>query len=288
MQVFKFGGSILKDAGSIKKLGELLKSYEQEDLAIVVSAMGKTTNALEGVLDSYLSSDGLATEKFAAVKAYHQTVAADLFAEDDAIWVDLSDLLVEVEWILEDDVHDERPYLYDQIVCLGELLSSCIVAAYLNAEGLPVKWHDARGLLITDDHFTQAAVDLAASARRVADARAESEWLLTQGFIGGTIDNNSTTLGREGSDYSAALLTYFLDADALTLWKDVDGIYTGDPKLADPVERLEQLSYDEALAIIDAGAKVIHRKALHLLKEQKIPLRVRPFADWGDEGSLIG
>lgn len=287
MEVFKFGGSVLKDAASIKAVAELLHNYKEADLAIVVSAMGKTTNALEEVLDAYIASDGTAMEKFNQVKVDHKTIAADLFPQEHSIWVELSDLMVEVEWILEDTVHDERSYLYDQIVCVGELLSSRILAAYLLESDLPVTWHDARGLIITDENYTEAVVDMTASAPRVQHAKNAGGWMLTQGFIGGTTDNNSTTLGREGSDYSGALLAYFLDASALTLWKDVDGIYTGDPRSSDPVERLEELSYDEALAIIEGGAKVIHPKALHLLKENSIPLHVRPFSDHEDQGSVI-
>ena len=287
MQVFKFGGSVINDAASVRALAELLRGLAHEDLAIVVSAMGKTTNALEGVLESYLTADGLATEKFASVKGYHLEIARELFPETHPIWIELSDLLVEVEWILEDELHDEKSYLYDQIVCLGELLASRIVGAFLVDEGLPVKWYDVRGLLITDDSYTKALVNLEVSAKRCKEARSAGGWILTQGFIGGTVDNNSTTLGREGSDYSAALLAYFFAAQDVTLWKDVNGIYTGDPKLADPVERLEQLSYDEALAIVDDGAKVIHRDALTLLRGQKIPLYVRPFVDPTDQGSVI-
>lgn len=292
LQVFKFGGASIVDAASIRSLTNLLLKYRGRPLILVISALGKTTNALEQVLNCYLAGDvNEAIKAFVGVRDDHLQICRDLIREkNNPVWIDLNELLVEVEWLLEDDLHDSPSYLYDQIVCLGELISTRIIAAYMLQEGLDVRWADARGLLITDDSYSEAVPDLVESRERLNQFtwRRDQQWLIVQGFIGGTDDNNSTTLGREGSDYSAVLFAHLAGAQEVTLWKDVDGIYITDPKQDPKAERLEEMSFDEALAIVESGSKVIHPKALRLAKDEGMTIRVKSFLQPDGVGSIIG
>ncbi|MBX2815289.1 MAG: aspartate kinase [Saprospiraceae bacterium] len=290
-EVFKFGGASIADAPAIQHLGALLKVHQHKDLMVVVSALGKTTNALEEVVALFCAHQrSEAQDSFAQIKGQHFSLCNALFGDDAGIQATLNDLCVEAEWLLEDDLQDAFDYVYDQIVVLGELMSSRIFAHYLCSAGLSVTWIDARGIVITDETYRRAEIDLPASqAAYDSQCGLAKHWILTQGFIGGSPDNNSTTLGREGSDLSAVLFAVLSKANQVTLWKDVDGIFTKDPHQFGDAERIEDLSYDEALLIMESGAKVVHPEALRMAREYGISIRVRSFTDSDqDGGSVIG
>ena len=290
-KMFKFGGSSLKDAPAVRNVGEILKRYKHENLVIVVSAMGKTTNALEEVIYAHSRQDGRAAGLLEDIKQAHYRVAGELMPENKELLIALNDTFVEAHWVLEEPPHPNFDYMYDQIICVGELASSRIVHAFLNDIGLETAWIDAREVIITDDIHREGWVDWEETSRRMEEKVrplvSTSGFLLTQGFIGSTLDNATTTLGREGSDYTTAIFSYCLNGESMTIWKDVPGVLTGDPKLFDNVSKLDRLSYKEAIEMTYYGAKVIHPKTIKPLQNKSIPLFVKSFIDPDGEGTLI-
>ncbi|MDZ4749121.1 MAG: aspartate kinase [Saprospiraceae bacterium] len=289
IEIYKFGGASVKDATAIRNAAQILKSTSQRPLVVVISAMGKTTNALEELIRAHYNDPTLISGLVSKLKAYHEEVAFELLADEaTGLMADLHDLWVELNWILEEEPHPNYNYHYDQIIVFGELASTKIVSAYLAKEGITHQWLDARGIIKTDGEFREARIlwDLTQSAvdTIVRPSLDQSGMAVTQGFIGSTVYNESTTLGREGSDYTAAVLAYALDAESVTIWKDVPGIMTGDPKRFDKVARLEEISYQEAIEMTYYGAKVIHPKTIKPLQNKNIPMYVRPF----DNPSLHG
>ncbi|HZV68199.1 MAG TPA: aspartate kinase [Saprospiraceae bacterium] len=288
-EVFKFGGASVKDAEAIRNVGHILQLTQHRPLAVVISAMGKTTNALEAIIKAHYSDPDNLSMLVDQLKGYHEEVAKSLLnGNAQPLLNDLHDLWVELNWILEDDPHPDYNYHYDQIIVFGELASTKIVSAYLESQKIGHQWLDARSFIKTDSEYresriqwepTQAAID-----KIVVEALDKSGMVITQGFIGSTPYNESTTLGREGSDYTAAVLAYALDASSVTIWKDVPGIMTADPKRFEKVARLEEISYNEAIEMTYYGAKVIHPKTIKPLQNKDIPLFVRPF----DQPSLYG
>lgn len=291
MKVFKFGGASIKDAAAIQNVGKILESYKDEKILIVVSAMGKTTNALEKVLDAFTNQDGKAFELFEAVKAQHLSILNELFESGHEIYATVNDVFVEIEWVIEEPPQDDYDYLYDQIVSVGELVSSKIMVAYLNTLAIKTSWLDARDIIRTDNTYRDGKVDWDYTNQRakkvVAPILETSNFVLTQGFIGGTSENFTTTLGREGSDYSAAIFSYALDAVTMTIWKDVPGILTGDPRLFDNVSKIDRLSYKEAIEMTYYGAKVIHPKTIKPIQNKNIPLHVKSFQNPEGVGTTI-
>lgn len=295
LEVFKFGGASIKDAAAIRNVLHIVEQFPALPLVVVVSALGKTTNALEEVVTEYLNQDiPAATQKLQAVRDAHLEIAADLFGADQIptdLADSLNDLLVSVEWQLEDEPNPNPDYDYDQIVSLGELMSSHIVAAYFQREGRPTQWLDARDLILTDNIYREGWVQWAETQRRIQNqlpAHLEAgKIVLTQGFIGGTTENYTTTLGREGSDFTAAIFSYCLDAQCMSIWKDVPGVLTADPRKFDNVTKLDRLSYREAIEMTYYGAKVIHPKTIKPLQNKSIPLRVRSFLEPAGAGTLI-
>ena len=289
MEVFKFGGASVRDAEAIRNVGRILQLSSQRPLAVVISAMGKTTNALEDIIRTHYNQPDNLPAMVAKIKAYHEDIAAQLLpGKESSLMNDLHDLWVELNWILEETPHPDYNYHYDQIIVFGEIASTKIVSAYLEMEGIKHQWLDARSFIRTDSAYreariqwieTQAAVDSI-----VKPALTANGMIITQGFIGSTKYNESTTLGREGSDYTAAILAFALDASSVTIWKDVPGIMTGDPKRFEKVARLEEISYHEAIEMTYYGAKVIHPKTIKPLQNKSIPLFVRPF----DNPSMYG
>ena len=291
IKVFKFGGASLKDAAGIQNVGKILQRYKGEALVIVVSAMGKTTNALEKVVDSHYKQDGHAQEILNEIKKTHYALMESLFDADHPVFTLVNDQFVEVDWVIEDTPQDHYDYIYDQIVGVGELVSSTIVSAYLNKIGLTTQWQDARGLLRTDETWRESQIQWDITIEQVKSTilpLLENEcFVLTQGFIGSTSENATTTLGREGSDYSGAILSYCLDAEGMYIWKDVDGVLTADPRLFDNVEKLDRLSYREAIEMTYYGATVIHPKTIKPLQNKNIPLYVKSFIHPDGQGTLI-
>ncbi|MDT8878969.1 aspartate kinase [Halomonas saccharevitans] len=289
-QVFKFGGASIQDAEAIRHLGELLARFPERPLVVVVSAMGKTTNALEALLAAARGSDDADyRERLAALRRDHLATVEALFGEEaEPVARRVEALIDELDRRHRAHAHRERPFHYDQTVCFGELLSTTIVAAWLEEAGLASEWRDARELIVTDGDHQAANVDWAATAERVRGLDLDDGRLrVTQGFIGATPEGTATTLGREGSDYSAAILAHCLDAEAVTIWKDVPGLFNADPRRVDNAVQLERISYDEAIALAWHGATVIHPKTLAPLQQRAIPLTVRSFQDLEAPGSTI-
>ncbi len=291
MKVHKFGGASIRDAHSIRNLARVLDNPGQGVGLLVVSAMAKTTNALEEVVEAYFEERETCHKLLDRIKHEHFAIAYELGISGDSL-SSLNDLFVEIEWLLDDEPQDEYAYLYDQMVAVGELASTTIVHAYLQQIGRSASWMDIRGILITDDNYREAKVDWEKTKHRVEEYLVpilrDERLVITQGFIGGTIDNNTTTLGREGSDFSAAVLSALLNVTELTLWKDVAGVFTADPKVDPQATLLHQLSYGEAIEMTYYGAKILHPKTLKPLMNRDIPIRVRPFGDVQHRGSTIG
>jgi len=274
MQVFKFGGASVKDAESVKNSAHIISKYKVDALLVVVSAMGKTTNILEDVTKAYHQNTGEAFEILEKAKAFHYNILSGLFEDSNhPIFDEIANCFVEIEWILEEEPQDSFDYLFDQIVSTGEIVSSKILAAYLNHIGVKSQWLDARNYIMTDNTYTEAQVNW---EKTEAIIQAEipkilSEYIgVTQGFIGSTSENFTTTLGREGSDYSAAIFAACLNAEHVTIWKDVPGVLNADPKWFEKTELIPELSYTDAIELTYYGATVIHPKTIKLKLKLKL------------------
>lgn len=290
--VFKFGGASIRDVAGIQNVANILEKYAGDELAVVISASGKTTNHLEEVMEAYFKGTGELDSKLAVVKNHHKTLMDGLFQSGDPIYEETDAIYREIDWIYEARRSDDYDFLYDQLVSLGELLSTRIVAAYLNRKGIPTHWADARKIIITDDTYRESQInweDTIAEVRSsVQPLLSQGKIVLTQGFIGSTKDGQTTTLGREGSDFTAAIISYCLDAEKMIIWKDVEGVLTADPRMFKNVQKLSWLSYKEAIEMTYYGASVIHPKTIKPLQNKNIPLYVRSFIDPDAEGTYIG
>lgn len=291
MKVFKFGGASVKDAAGVKNLQHILDLYTGEQLVVVISAIGKTTNHMEKLLDAYLADSETVWTLFDELKQKHYTIAQELTADAKVITDKLDEQLNALANILSTRHSDQYDYEYDRIVCYGELLSTTLISTYLNMVGKKNQWIDARTIIRTDSTYREAKVDWDASegSIQVAIARCmmNNPIAITQGFIGGNLLNLSTTLGREGSDYSAAIIAYSLNAESVTIWKDVPGLLNADPKYYADAVKLDHIPYDEAIELSYYGASIIHPKTLKPLQNKAIPLYVKSFCDPEAEGSLI-
>jgi aspartate kinase len=290
-QVYKFGGASVKDAQGVRNLGDILRKYAPKNLLVVVSAMGKTTNALEELNEAYMAGDSRTTALFEAIKTYHWSIVTDLFPDTKhPIYDDLANTFVEIDWILEETPHPDADFNYDQLVSIGEVLSTKIVAHFVQLLSIPCKWVDARNYIQTDNGYREGQVDWEKTTQLISQnlpAILANEIAITQGFIGSTSENFTTTLGREGSDYSAAIFAFGLKAESLTIWKDVPGVLNADPKLFSDTQKYEQLSYAEALEMTYYGATVIHPKTIKPLQNAGISLLVKPFYAPEEAGTLI-
>jgi aspartate kinase len=293
MKVFKFGGASINSVERIKNTGDIIASYRGEKLLIIISAMGKTTNALEKVAEAFF--DGRkddALQLFAQVKDAHLNTLKYLItlnwqkAENQ-----FKDFFTEVEWLLHDKPVRGYDYYYDQIVCCGELLSTSLVSIYLNEMGIKNKWIDVRDIVRTDNNFRDAYIDWKFTNERVKTEIeplfADTDIVITQGFIGATDENESTTLGREGSDFSAAIFANLLNAENQTIWKDVESVMNADPKEFKDAVNIEELSYREVVEMAYYGAQVIHPKTIKPLQNKNIPLHVRCFLKPELTGTII-
>jgi aspartate kinase len=288
MKVFKFGGASVKDAAGIRNLASIV-SEEQDNLVVVVSAFGKTTNSLENVLKAWLKGDNtyilLLEELFRA----HQTVVEELFSDKTKAAGKTDISFGRLREYLSTAKTEGYDFDYDQVVSYGELWSSIIIAEYLKTIMPGTEWVDIRGNLLTDDRFRDANILWSESTKRIKTIFdfERHRIYVTQGFIGGTAAGQSTTLGREGSDYTAAILANILDAERVVVWKDVPGILNADPKWLDDAQKLDEISYREAVEMTFSGAKVIHPKTIKPLHNKNIPLHVRSFLVPEEEGSVI-
>lgn len=290
MLVFKFGGASVKDAAGIINLTRVVKLYKDHQLLIVVSAMGKTTNGLEKLTQAYLQQADDIHEIFEEIKQYHYQIMAELFEPSASVFDEVANTFVEIDWMIEDEPHDDPDFTYDQIVSIGELVSTRIVAAYLNKEGLKTQWVDARSYVHTDNSYREGVVNWDKTRQDIQNGippLLQKGIVVTQGFIGGTSENFTTTLGREGSDYSASIFASSLGAESVTTWKDVPGILNADPKLFEATVKFDELSYTEAIEMTYYGASVIHPKTIKPLQNAKIPLLVKPFLHPEEPGTII-
>ncbi len=293
MKVFKFGGASINTVERIQNAGNILRSFKGEKILVIISAMGKTTNALEKVTDAFFEGrQADALKLFEQVKESHLHILKYLVTVN---WQEaenrLKDFFTEVEWLLHDKPVREYDYYYDQVVCCGELLSTSLVSDYLNEAGIKNKWIDVRDIVRTDDNFRDASINWNYTGQKVkTDIEplfADFDIIITQGFIGATDENESTTLGREGSDFSAAIFANILNAESQTIWKDVEGVMNADPKEFPEAQVLEELSYREVVEMAYYGAQVIHPKTIKPLENKNIPLHVRCFLKPELKGTII-
>ena len=291
MKVFKFGGASVKDAAGIKNVASIIQKYGEKDLVVVVSATGKTTNALEVVIKSYFDNTD-AKAAFDFVKKNHHSICMDLFGnEQHEVFDKLQNIYAEVDWQLEEHRKESYNYVYDQIVSQGELISSVILNAYLNEAGVKSNWLDVRDVMKTDDTYREAVVDWEKTQslmNSIVKPLITNSIAVTQGFIGCTSENCTTTLGREGSDYTAAIFANMLDAENQTIWKDVPGVMNGDPRVFDDAVFIDEISFNEAVEMTFYGATVIHPKTIKPLQNKNIPLLVKSFINPEGKGTVVG
>lgn len=292
MQVFKFGGASVKDADGVKNVAEVLKQFPNEKLCVVISAMGKTTNALERLTKAFFYKTENAEEILEEIKQAHYTICENLFTNPShPIYTDLENTFVELHWSIEDEPTHSYDFEYDQIVSIGEVVSTKIVSAYLNDIGITNKWMDARGLIQTDNTYREGKVDFelteALVKSQIEPQLISHGIIVTQGFIGGTSENFTTTLGREGSDYTASILAYCLNATNVTIWKDVPGVLNADPKWFTKTKKIDELTYQDAIELTYYGATVIHPKTIKPLQNKQIPLYVKSFLNPMESGTVI-
>lgn len=285
MKLFKFGGASVKDANGVRNVATVLNSQGTDACLLVVSAMGKTTNALENAISLYFNKGDYHTAVDAVAKN-HLDTARELFAGDAAILQELQAILIDLLDFLKKNKSPDYSYVYDQVVSTGELLSSKIVSEYLNSCGYSNKWLDAREFIKTDGLYREGTVNWETTVDNIRKLDKDENYV-TQGFIGSDNNNFTTTLGREGSDYSAAIFAYGLDADALTIWKDVPGVMTGDPRKFSEVQLLDTISYEEAIEMAYFGASVIHPKTLQPLQKKNIPFYVKSFLEPEQPGTKV-
>ena len=291
MQVFKFGGASVKDAASVKNVTSIIQQNQTSPLLVVISAMGKTTDRLQEIVNAYTRQEGDAFGLLDTLKAEHQALLRELFEVDiHPAYDDIANAFVEIEWILEEEPQDSYDYLYDQIVSLGEIISTKIIAFYGSQIGLNLHWLDARDYIFTDNRYREANVDWEKTEEKIIrdlPSLLQERIIVTQGFIGSTSENFTTTLGREGSDYSAAIFASCLQASNLTIWKDVPGVLNADPKWFEKTELIPELSYTDAIELTYYGATVIHPKTIKPLQNKDIALNVRSFIDPLAPGTII-
>lgn len=288
MKVFKFGGASVKDAESIKNVLKVLQHEGFENTLIVISAMGKMTNAFEEIIHSYCNKKDDLNEKIDFVRNYHFTIIDSLFKENKPnIIIEIEQFFGQLSGFLITNKETDYNFIYDQIIGFGELLSTKIVSIYLNEIGVLNNWIDVRNFIKTDETYRDAYINWEATKQNISKLNTDKLYI-TQGFLGSTLKGNTTSLGREGSDYSAAIFAYCLNAASLTIWKDVEGVLNADPRYFENAQLLQQISYGEAIEMAFYGASVIHPKTLKPLENKNIPLYVRSFYNLNSTGTIVG
>lgn len=288
MKVFKFGGASIKSANAIKNVAKILNSQDLSNCLLVISAMGKMTNAFEKITDAYFNNDQeKLTESIDFISNFHLKIINNLFAENHVIHQKITVLFGQLLRFLTQNKSRNYDYLYDQIVSYGELLSTTIVSDYLNEIKIYNNWVDVREIIITDAVFRDATVNWQETEKRIKTKIDFSKLTIVQGFIGGDLNGNTTTLGREGSDFTAGIFAYCLDAESLTIWKDVLGVLNADPREFKEVQLLEHISYEETIEMAFYGASVIHPKTIKPIQNKKIPLIVRSFKNLNSPGTKV-
>ena len=288
MKVFKFGGASIKSANAIKNVAKILNSQDVSNCLLVISAMGKMTNAFEKITDAYFNNDQeKLTESIDFTSNFHFKIINNLFAENHIIHQKITVLFGQLVRFLTQNKSKNYDYLYDQIVSYGELLSTTIVSDYLNEIKIYNNWVDVREIIITDTIFRDATVNWQETEKRIKTNINLSKLTIVQGFIGGDLNGNTTTLGREGSDFTAGIFAYCTDAESLTIWKDVLGVLNADPREFKEVQLLEHISYEETIEMAFYGASVIHPKTIKPIQNKKIPLIVRSFKNLNSPGTKV-
>ncbi len=289
MKVYKFGGGSVRSAEGIRNILRIVSGVS-DNLFIVVYAMGKTTNAMEVVLDNFMKADRVASlQKLAGVEEYHAQIITELFQQPENGKAAVKPLFDELKTLITNGVGDDYDCWYDHIVSYGELISTKIVSAFRTESGTANTWLDMRGLLVTDSNFREANVRMEESQTRLKSIVDFSQYkiYIGQGFIGANIKGNPTTLGREGSDYTAAVVGNLLDAESVSIWKDVPGILNADPRIFENTVLIPELTYLDAVELAYSGAQIIHPKTIKPLENKDIPLFVRPFSNPNEAGSVI-
>lgn len=288
MRIFKFGGASVKDADGIKNVYSVLQQVGFEDVLLVVSAMGKTTNALEVVIKNYFEKSSELQSSVQDVKKYHNQILLDLFEDDkNDVFVAINSLFSDLESFLKNNKSPNYNFVYDQIVSFGEIISTTIISYYFNFSGLKNEWLDVRNFIKTDTTYRDAIVDWDQTQELISKNVKRKVLNITQGFLGSDENNFTTTLGREGSDYTAAIFAYCLNAESVTIWKDVPGVMNADPRYFENATLLNQISYREAIELAFYGATVIHPKTLQPLQRKEIPLFVKSFLNPSLPGTSV-
>lgn len=294
MQIFKFGGASVKDAKGVKNLIKVLKAVGYENTFVVVSAMGKTTNALEKVIDNYFNNKKELQSSIQEVKKFHNVILLELFDSDNyrsvnhPVFDKISEFFNELSIFFDRNKSPDYNFIYDQVVGFGELVSTTIISEYLNHVGIKNNWLDVRNLIKTDNYYRNAKVNWDKTQTLISKNINKNVLNITQGFLGSDANNFTTTLGREGSDYTAAIFAYCLNAQSVTIWKDVPGILNADPRYFENAQLINQISYREAIELAFYGASVIHPKTLQPLQRKEIPLFVKSFLNPKNDGTCVG
>jgi aspartate kinase len=278
MKIFKFGGASVKDADGIKNVYDVLQKAGYEDVLLVVSAMGKTTNALEVVIKNYFDKSPELNSSVQEIKKYHNQILLDLFEDDNhTVFTSVNEQFSDLEYFLAHNKSPNYNFVYDQIVSYGELISTNILSHFMNFMNIKTQWLDVRNFIKTNANYRDAEVDWDLTQKNIAKNVAPKILNITQGFLGSDENNFTTTLGREGSDYTAAIFAYCLNAESVTIWKDVPGVMNADPRYFENASLLNQISYREAIELAFYGASVIHPKTLQPLQKKEISLYVKSF-----------
>ncbi len=294
MKVFKFGGASVKDAAGVRNVAKILELYKAEKILVVVSAMGKTTNMLEKVAEAFYHRNSDVAEQIKPIREYHLGIMNELFSNKNHPVFDMvNNVFAELEWATDGEPTKTYDFEYDQIVSIGEVIATRIVSSFLYENGLHNMWLDARDYISTDDTWRSAAVNWEATEKNVQQklvplfAEGKTSLAITQGFIGVTQENYTTTLGREGSDFTAAIFAHTLPANDVTIWKDVPGVLNADPKWFDDTVLLDKISYRDAIELAWFGTSVIHPKTIQPLQNKNIPLYVKSFLEPDKQGTVV-
>ncbi|WP_395059905.1 aspartate kinase [Flavobacterium sp.] len=278
MRIFKFGGASVKDADGIKNVFDVLQKVGYEEVLLVVSAMGKTTNALELVIKNYFDKSPDLNASVQEVKKYHNQILLDLFEDEESeVFLDVNDHFADLEYFLRSNKSPNYNFVYDQVVSFGEIISTTILSHYMNFRNINTQWLDVRSYIKTDNTYRDAEVNWEITQKNISKIAKKKSLFITQGFLGADENGFTTTLGREGSDYTAAIFAYCLNAESVTIWKDVPGVMNADPRYFENATLLNQISYREAIELAFYGASVIHPKTLQPLQKKEIPLYVKSF-----------
>ncbi|MFQ3369521.1 MAG: aspartate kinase [Flavobacteriaceae bacterium] len=287
MQILKFGGASIKNSTNIKKVADILKNIDCNNTIVIVSAIGKTTNAFENIVKLYLKDSDQFTNSIIELHNFHINILKELFTENHAIYKIIKDDFIEISNFFKKNKSPNYNFIYDQIISFGEILSSKILNEYLTSIGIKSSYKDVRELIKTDSYYRNSNIDWEITKKNILKAKFDSNITLTQGFIASNEDNFTTTMGREASDYTAAVFAYCLSANSVTIWKDVDGILNADPKKFNNTILLEKISYDEAIELAFYGASVIHPKTIQPLQKKEIPLYVKSYNNPTGTGTCV-